>query len=201
MMSLTDLSTFCPTSRKVFVILHLITRRVLRTLLLHRPPMPSLLGRDLYMCRSQLGIPSMNTINPDWQVRDTSHSSSLKTVAGAGPTRVYNNTLAKRILFNNDKRATGVLVNTDGLEYTILAGIEVILSSGAFQSPQLLMVSGVGPTDTLKRLRIPIVSELKCVGQNMEDHFLFDASYEVNVPTHAAVSNPAFLEAARDEYR
>lgn len=62
------------------------------------------------------------------------------------------------------------------------------------------MVSGIGPADTLERLDIPIVSELNGVGQNMQDHFLFGASYQVNMLTHAAVSNPTFLNAARDEY-
>ena len=74
---------------------------------------------------------SMNTVNPHGQVRDTSYPSFLQKVMGETPIRVYNNTLAKRILFSNDKAATGVLVASQGLEYTISANKEVILAAGA----------------------------------------------------------------------
>ncbi|KAK8130906.1 GMC oxidoreductase [Apiospora sp. TS-2023a] len=142
---------------------------------------------------------SMNTVSPDGQVRDTSYSSFLQKVTGAIPIQVYNNTLAKRILFDDDGAATGVLVASQGLEYTVSANKEVILSAGAV-IPQLLMVSGVGPADTLQRLNIPVISELGGVGQNLQDHLLFGASYQVDMLTHAAVSNPAYLNEARDEY-
>lgn len=77
---------------------------------------------------------SMNTINPDGQIRDTSYSSFLQNVVDDTPIRVYNNTLAKRILFNNDSTATGVLVTSDAMQYTIFARREVILSAGAVSS-------------------------------------------------------------------
>ncbi|KAK7992145.1 hypothetical protein PG988_000939 [Apiospora saccharicola] len=143
---------------------------------------------------------SMNTVNPDGQVRDTSYSSFLQKVAGSIPIQVYNDTLAKRVLFDDDGAATGVSVASQGSEYTVSANKEVILAAGAIQSPQLLMVSGVGPADTLQRLNIPVVSELGGVGQNLQDHLLFGASYQVAMLTHAAVSNPAYLNEARDEY-
>jgi len=62
------------------------------------------------------------------------------------------------------------------------------------------MVSGVGPADTLNKFNIPIVSELKGVGQNMEDHLLFGASYEVKTLTHSAVGNATYFALAVDEY-
>ena len=80
---------------------------------------------------------------------------------------VYQSTLAKRVLFDRNKTATGIVVDSEGLQYTLAAKREVILSAGAFQSPQLLMVSGVGPKATLEKHGIPVLSELPGVGQNM----------------------------------
>jgi choline dehydrogenase-like flavoprotein len=56
---------------------------------------------------------------------------------------------------------------------------ELILSSGAFNSPQLLLLSGVGPTDDLLKLDIPVVHELPGVGQNLVDHIDYVHSYRV----------------------
>ena len=58
-------------------------------------------------------------------------------------------------------------MNTGGKEYILSAKKEVILSAGAFQSPQLLMVSGVGPAATLQKHNIPVVADRAGVGQNM----------------------------------
>ena len=80
---------------------------------------------------------------------------------------VYKNTLAKKILFDGQKKATGVLVDTSGVQYLLSATREVILSAGAHRSPQLLMVSGIGPRSALQPLKIPIVAERNGVGQEM----------------------------------
>jgi len=62
-----------------------------------------------------------------------------------------------------------VNVSTFGMPYVISARKEVIISAGVFHSPQLLMVSGVGPTNTLRKFNIQAVSNLSGVGQNMKD--------------------------------
>lgn len=81
--------------------------------------------------------------------------------------QVYKSTLAKQILFDSEKRATGVLVNTGGAQFSILAGKEVILSAGAHRSPQLLMISGIGPQAILESFGVPVLSNLSGVSQNM----------------------------------
>ncbi len=78
------------------------------------------------------------------------------------------NVLARRILFDG-KRATGVEVESEG-ERFIVEGEEIILSAGAIASPQLLMLSGVGPRDHLRSLGIRVVHDLPGVGQNLRDH-------------------------------
>lgn len=54
-------------------------------------------------------------------------------------------------------------------KFTVMVSKEVILSAGTFNSPQLLMLSGVGPRDVLENVSIPIIQELK-VGYNLQDH-------------------------------
>lgn len=85
--------------------------------------------------------------------------------------------------------------------YTIKASKEVILSAGSFKSPQLLMVSGIGPKATLEEHNIPIVNALEGVGQNMWDHIMFGPSYAVNLPTlDKTVGDPAVLAKALLDY-
>ena len=76
--------------------------------------------------------------------------------------------LARRILFEG-KRAVGVEVESGGEIFTVEAE-ETILSAGAIASPQLLMLSGVGPADHLRSLGIQVVHDLAGVGQNLKDH-------------------------------
>jgi len=67
------------------------------------------------------------------------------------------------------KIATGVQFKKNGIIYNIGATKEVILSAGAINSPQILMLSGVGPEDHLKSLGIPVIADLR-VGDNLQDH-------------------------------
>ena len=78
------------------------------------------------------------------------------------------NVLVRRILFDG-KRVTGVQAESGG-ERFILEGEEITLSAGAIASPQLLMLSGVGPADHLGGLGIQVVHDLPGVGQNLRDH-------------------------------
>jgi choline dehydrogenase len=78
------------------------------------------------------------------------------------------NVLARRIIFQ-DKRAIGVEVESGGEVFTV-EGEEIILSAGAIASPQLLLLSGVGPADHLESLGIPVVHHLPGVGENLRDH-------------------------------
>jgi choline dehydrogenase len=109
----------------------------------------------------------METIDAKTQTRESSETAFLRPAMARGNVIVFQQALAKTIVFDAQKRATGVVVDTAGKRYTLSAKREVILSAGAFQSPQLLMVSGVGPRATLERFGIPVVKELPGVGQNM----------------------------------
>ncbi len=81
---------------------------------------------------------------------------------------VRGNVLVRRILFDG-KRAIGAEVESGGEVFTVEAD-EIVLSGGAIASPQILMLSGVGPSAHLRSLGISVVQDLPGVGQNFRDH-------------------------------
>ena len=89
---------------------------------------------------------------------------------------VLTKTLARRVVFEN-KRATGVEVDQKGKRQLIEARREVILSGGAFGSPQMLLRSGIGPEDELMQHKIGVVHELPGVGKNLQDHLDYILTY------------------------
>jgi len=82
---------------------------------------------------------------------------------------VLTDTQVLRVLFDG-RRATGVLVIRNGEEQVLCARREIVLSAGAFNSPQILLASGVGPGSHLSSLGIDVVSDLPGVGENLQDH-------------------------------
>lgn len=132
-----------------------------------------------------------STIDPSNENRDSSQTSFLNTATSRTNLEIYTVTTAQKVLFDANKKATGVQVSSVGgaASYTIKATKEVIISAGAFQSPQLLMLSGIGPTDQLQKFNIPIVSALAGVGQNMWDHIFFGPTSRVRVQTFTRLAN------------
>lgn len=81
-------------------------------------------------------------------------------------------------------RATGVeLIGGDGERRTVRAGKEVIVSAGAFGSPQVLQLSGIGPADHLAGHGIPVVADLP-VGDNLHDHLFVPMTFLVDNSPH-----------------
>jgi choline dehydrogenase-like flavoprotein len=139
---------------------------------------------------------SAQTIRPTGETRDSSESSFLAAAFARPNLHVFNNTMAKKINFSGTT-ATGVTITSILGTSQLKATKEVIVSAGAFQSPQLLMVSGIGPASILKKLKIPVVQTLAGVGQGMQDHIFFGPSYRVKVPTlttQANVSTSVFFQ-------
>ncbi|KAI5925276.1 GMC oxidoreductase [Camillea tinctor] len=132
-----------------------------------------------------------STIDPTTAFRSSSQTAFLEASQARPNLKVFYLTLAKKIIFDDSKTAVGVQVGSGD---TLYAKKEVILSAGAFQSPQLLMVSGVGPADVLQDLGIDVVADRPGVGQNMTDHIMFGPSYRVDVQTTGSVlQDPAAL--------
>ncbi|KAJ6474553.1 aryl-alcohol oxidase-like protein [Mycena vulgaris] len=98
---------------------------------------------------------------------------------------------------------TGVQVsqNTDAQQYAFTATKEVILSAGAVGTPQILMLSGVGPKDELEKLGIESVVDLPDVGRNLQDQTILGLQWEANAETLSGFFNdPAAYDAALARY-
>jgi choline dehydrogenase len=95
---------------------------------------------------------------------------------------VKTNSAATRILFDG-KRATGVEYSRRGVLERAQARQEVILSAGAFESPKLLLLSGVGPAEELRAHGIDVVSDSPGVGKDLQEHVSGWLLVSVNVPT------------------
>ncbi|WP_163167998.1 choline dehydrogenase [Arthrobacter sp. Alg241-R88] len=95
---------------------------------------------------------------------------------------VMTNRLVRKVVFEG-KKAVGVEIGKNrGGESTIVHGQEVILCGGAFNSPQLLQLSGVGNAAELSALNIPVVHDLPGVGENLQDHLEAFMMYEAKKP-------------------
>lgn len=118
-----------------------------------------------------------SVLDPDYETRSSSQTSFLNLALQTTRLQVYPSTMVQQIIFDSNKTATGIIAQVAGLNFTLTARKEVILSAGAVQSPQLLQVSGIGPASMLKNLGIPVVKDLPGVGQNMQDNPLYFVSY------------------------
>jgi len=90
---------------------------------------------------------------------------------------VLTHALVTRLTFEG-KRATGVEISYSGNTHRIRAGLEVVLSLGAIQTPKVLMQSGIGDQGELRRFGIPVVQHLPGVGHNFQDHPRFGCVWE-----------------------
>jgi choline dehydrogenase-like flavoprotein len=107
---------------------------------------------------------------------------------------------ARRIAFSG-RRATGVEIGVGGAVRLLRARGEVILSAGAIQSPQLLMLSGVGDARRLAKLGIAPVHDLPGVGRNFHDHPDFIFGFEVPSTDLLGFSPAGIARLAREAVR
>ena len=105
----------------------------------------------------------------------------LKPVLNRPNLRIITHALAAEILFEG-RRAVGVRYRHAGQDRVARAASEVILSGGSINSPQLLMLSGVGPAAELARLGIAVRHDLPGVGENLQDHLEFYFQVAVKQP-------------------
>ena len=107
------------------------------------------------------------------------NQASLNLALGNATLKVYNNSLAQKLLFTGNT-IKGVSISSQGSSgsiqdnYVLNARKEVIVSAGTFQSPQLLMISGIGPRQTLESLGIPVLKDLPGVGQSLWVIFIME---------------------------
>jgi choline dehydrogenase len=108
--------------------------------------------------------------------RHSTASAFLKPALSRKNLKVYTKSPVKKILIQGD-RAIGVEYFSGANQtQTVFAKREVILSAGSFQSPQLLMLSGIGEPEELKKHGIEAKKALPGVGKNLQDHLFFPVS-------------------------
>ncbi len=93
---------------------------------------------------------------------------------------VITQAMVSRIVIENG-RAVGVEFKHKGQTIVIDANKEVLLSAGAFKSPQVLMLSGIGPRQELEKHGIPVIKDLAGVGENLHDHPDFIFAYKAKL--------------------
>jgi len=101
--------------------------------------------------------------------RESTASAYLRPAMRRDNLRVLTHALASRILIEK-RRAVGLEMQLDGITRCVAARREVIVSGGSILSPQLLMLSGIGDAETLRRLGIEVRQHLPAVGANLQDH-------------------------------
>lgn len=120
-------------------------------------------------------------ISVDGGVRASASHAYLRRAEPNPRIHIETGALATRILFDR-KRAVGVEYQAAGARVTASASREIVLAAGAFHSPQLLMLSGVGPADHLRGHGIDVVADLPGVGGNLQDHMHMRVQYASKVP-------------------
>jgi choline dehydrogenase len=112
---------------------------------------------------------------------------------------VRTSVFAQRVVFE-DKRAVGVEIVQDGKVETVRAEREVILAAGSYQSPVLLMLSGIGPAEDLALFGLPVRENLP-VGRNLQDHCMANLNYLSSEPALFDVFTPENFELQAKEGR
>jgi choline dehydrogenase len=128
------------------------------------------------------------TIDPKGRRASTARAYLDPAVARPNLT-VVTEALTRRLVLEG-KRAVGVEYEREGQTITVRAAREVILSGGSYNSPQLLMLSGIGPAEELAKHDIPVLHDLPGVGRNLSEH--------PRVPVHYTLQRPvSFLNQLR----
>lgn len=140
-------------------------------------------GKDLgfqevdYNSENQIGF-AVSQLNIRNGVRASEASEFLRPVMTRNNLHVSVYSHVSKVEIN-DNVATGVTFIKDNRKESVRANKEVILSAGSIGSPQILMLSGIGPKDHLSSLNIPVIADLP-VGENLNDHLFSVVSSEIN---------------------
>lgn len=114
--------------------------------------------------------------------RESAARAFLHPARRQGRLKLETDMLVTRILFEG-RRAVGVEARRGGETVRFRAAGEIVLAGGAFNTPQLLQLSGIGPAELLARHAIAPVHDLPAVGRNLQDHLCYDHVYRSRLPS------------------
>ena len=154
------------------------------------------------------GHSNPSSVDPRTMTRSHAGSEYYSIVIANRPNiRVLTKALVEKVILdrasNNSVTATGVQYTTTSEQHSVVyASKEVILAAGAFQSPQLLELSGIGPKGLLQTHGIELFIDNKYVGENLQDHPVVGLSFEAadHILTGDVLRDPRVMEAAIAEY-
>ncbi|MGW1493526.1 GMC family oxidoreductase [Streptomyces sp. NPDC002402] len=112
---------------------------------------------------------------------------------------VLSSTRAHRVLIEHG-RATGVEISRDGAVEVVRAEQEVIVSAGVYESPKLLMLSGVGPAAALSAFGVDVVTDLP-VGQGLQDHYMALLNFRTHIESLLTAASPENVALLQSEGR
>ena len=124
-------------------------------------------------------------INSGGGVRMSAAKSYLSPLKNRDNLHIYTNAYVLKVNIENNK-ASGVEYLVNGQKETINVDGEIIISAGAIKSPQLLMLSGIGPEDELKKHNIPIKVLSPKVGKTLQNHACYRPQYLCSAPVSAS---------------
>ncbi|MER5209117.1 GMC family oxidoreductase N-terminal domain-containing protein [Streptomyces sp. NPDC002838] len=155
---------------------------------------PNPLAAAFVAAATQAGLPFISDPNnPEYlgvsytqlNVRDgrrrSAWASFVEPVLGNPALTVVTGAVVSRLLFDGE-RCVGVEYVLDGRTEQARAENEVVVSGGAIGSPQLLLLSGIGPADQLRALGIDVLADLPGVGGNLHDHLICPVLWETTQP-------------------
>ncbi|XP_025829119.1 glucose dehydrogenase [FAD, quinone]-like, partial [Agrilus planipennis] len=155
----------------------------------YHPP----LSRALVEAGGELGYPNRDlngqyhtgfAITQSTNINGTRQSTAkafIRPYKSRNNLHILLNSTVTRILINKrSKSAYGVEVVSEGKKQSIFATKEVILSGGAVNSPQLLLLSGIGPREDLEQVGVPLVHHLPGVGRNLQNHVAHFLTFNIN---------------------
>lgn len=148
------------------------------------PNLPAAQGFSQTMVSQRRGARASTA---DAYLRPAKKRRNLRVVTGAH---------ARRVTFagvEGDRRATGVYVDIDGITRHVRARREVVLAGGAINTPQLLMLSGIGPAEHLAEHGIDVLVDAPDVGANLQDHLVAGLAPAAKGGTLFAAEKPAEL--------
>ena len=130
----------------------------------------------------------MTKRTPPWRKLSSSWIAGSNSAPPAAWVKCLVGALVTRLLFE-DTRTVGVEYLHEGTLHQVRVDREVILSAGTFDSPKLLLLSGIGDAEQLQALGIPVVADLPGVGQNLQDHPVVSVAHEATQDLHTASSS------------
>ncbi|WP_175650257.1 GMC family oxidoreductase [Pseudomonas sp. Marseille-P9899] len=143
------------------------------------PGLPAAFNHD-FNGDKQAGVGFYQTMSYRGE-RSSSYIAYIESAEKRPNLSVWTDTAVHRILFDGT-RAVGVQVRREGQVREVMATEEIILSAGAFMSPKLLMLSGIGPAQHLREHGIEPRVDLPGVGENYQDHVLVPVDADLKEP-------------------